>query len=588
MSDFNSLDDYYEYLEKDSSLLHDVNLTNRLLSLRDRLSDEILKSNCTYEALFVQFPIRKGEFHPQISYTDGDGFPNLSLFANGLDYIKFRAAHTSNAKFKGKYNQLLWESLKHNDFGNAAVDNYYALLDRAYTHDADIAGDNSTQQVFQNYFETLFVISQRLNYRNKDVLALFETYLRSEKLNAFEKVSIMTFIATEAKKNDPATLQTFFDYSKQAVDGGEHPVLIEKYLELRILLSQKLKASAAPIYEELAEHFLAEAKKRKDFIAHDFYLKAISNFQKAGNKAKVEEVSVLLETAKRTLNFKTITTEHSSELLNTLWKNTLEHLDKVIEPGESDDIYQYLIHADGLIPQASALGDNIQPDIFKLMRVMSFDINKNVANNGVGGVNSYLLHIQNFTLRKLWYIFSNGIKARKISYDSLMSYLKHRSWYGQDFTYVDGDGTVQGFNWIQMISPSLLSFFQQSEIDMTLKKNNDEGYILAVDSLSLKFEGFLRELCRAIGAQTIEFKADGTEERISFDKLLSGEKIQALLPADDIAFLKFLFTDAGLNLRNNVAHCFYPARKYSAGIMFLLFVALLRLGNYSLSPRTDQ
>jgi hypothetical protein len=218
---------------------------------------------------------------------------------------------------------------------------------------------------------------------------------------------------------------------------------------------------------------------------------------------------------------------------------------------------------------------------------MTFDINKNVDHNGTGGVSSYLLYIQNFTLRLVWYLFSNGIKAGIISYKSLIDYLRKHSWYGQDFTFIDDENEKQGFDWIQMVSPSLCSFFQQSEVDMTLKNNSEEGYILAVDSLSIKFEGLLRELCRAIGAQTIEFKTDGTEERISFDKLLNSEKIQALVPPNDIAFLRFLFTDAGMNLRNNVAHCFYPARKYSAGIMFLLIVALLRLGNYSKKPNAE-
>lgn len=163
MSEFNSLEEYYQYLEKDYSLLYDVNLPNRLLALRDKLSDDVLKSNCTYESLFAQFPVHKGEFRPQISYADGDSFPNLSLFAPGLDYIKFRAANTSNAKFKGKYNQLLWESTKHNDFGKLTVDSYYTLLDQAYTGNI-VWDDTSTQQAFQNYFESLFIISQKLNY----------------------------------------------------------------------------------------------------------------------------------------------------------------------------------------------------------------------------------------------------------------------------------------------------------------------------------------------------------------------------------------------------------------------------------------
>lgn len=585
MNGFNTLDDYYQFVEGDTSLLYDINLAKKLLVLRDKLSDETLKSSCTYELHFVEFPFHKGKFSPQISLTNGEEYPNLS--AAGVDYLKSRGSKTTNPKFKGKYNHLLWEMLKHNDFGKLAVDNYYTMLYHAFAHDNSIASDTLTQQAFKNHFETLYLISQRLNYRTRDVADLFDRYLKSDKIHAFKKVTLMAFIADEAKKNDPRVLQNFFDYSSQVVETGEHPQLFEKYVDLLVLLSQKLKLSPVPFYEKLGEHFLSEGNKRDDFIAHDLYLRSVQNFQKAGNKPKVEEVSVLVEKAKRTLNFKKVTNEYSSETLNRIWQDMISRMDKILALDDSDAIYDYLIHGPGFLPSAKSLDENIQSEISKIMRIMTFDINKNVDQKGVGGINLYLIYIQNFTLKLTWYMFSNGIKAGTFTFDSLVDYLKRRSWYGGDFTFIDGDGERQGFDWIQLISPSLFSFFKQSELDMAQGKNSDEGYILAVDSLSLKFEGLLREFCRTIGAQTIEFKADGTQERISFDKLLSNEKIEAIIPPDDIAFLKWLFTDEGFNLRNNVAHCFYPARKYSAGIMFLLIMALLRLGNYEFNVKGE-
>lgn len=78
----------------------------------------------------------------------------------------------------------------------------------------------------------------------------------------------------------------------------------------------------------------------------------------------------------------------------------------------------------------------------------------------------------------------------------------------------------------------------KSILTSCLKTNsyNPQGYILAIDSLVLKFEGLLHELSRMIGAQTIEIKDNGTAERIGFDKLLENEKLKALIPEDDIAF----------------------------------------------------
>lgn len=46
-------------------------------------------------------------------------------------------------------------------------------------------------------------------------------------------------------------------------------------------------------------------------------------------------------------------------------------------------------------------------------------------------------------------------------------------------------------------------------------------------------------------------------------------------------FFNYLFSnDGGLNLRNNIAHCFYTPRDYHPDKMLLLIAALLRLGKY--------
>ena len=89
--------------------------------------------------------------------------------------------------------------------------------------------------------------------------------------------------------------------------------------------------------------------------------------------------------------------------------------------------------------------------------------------------------------------------------------------------------------------PSFASYFTQSEIDLKENKNSETGYILSIDSLVLKFEGVLRSFSRNVGAQTIDIKENGTQERISFEKLLQNEKIKAIIPEDDIAFFKFIF-----------------------------------------------
>jgi hypothetical protein len=240
---------------------------------------------------------------------------------------------------------------------------------------------------------------------------------------------------------------------------------------------------------------------------------------------------------------------------------------------------------DKILPKAATLKEEVKPIMLDLVSTIEFDINKNISKNKSGGINPYSIHINNFSIHHIWLVVSKGIKSGKISYESLIDYLKNNSWYVQDFTYLDTNNETQGFNWIELLSPSLQSFFVQTEIDIKTNKYNSQGYILAIDSLVLKFEGLLREFSRMIGAQTIEIKENGTEERVNFDKLLDNEKLTALIPEDDIAFFKFLFTSDGINLRNNIAHCFFTSKNYTSAVMLLLIVALLRLGNYKIETK---
>lgn len=279
--------------------------------------------------------------------------------------------------------------------------------------------------------------------------------------------------------------------------------------------------------------------------------------------------------------------EKVNKALNQWLNFTKEKTTQLIEKGNDKDIYEYLILGN-IFPNATTLNEEIKPIMLDLASIMTFDINKNISKNKSGVINPYSIHINNFSIHHIWLVVSKGIKSGKISFESLIDYLKNNSWYGQDFTYLDTNNETQGFNWIELLSPSLQSFFIQTEIDIKTNSHNPKGYILAIDSLVLKFEGLLRELSRMIGAQTIEIIGNVTEERIKFDKLLDNEKIKTLIPEDDIAYFKFLFTSIGMNLRNNTAHCFFKTQNYTSAIMLLLIVALLRLGNYKLETKEKE
>jgi len=587
--DFQNLDEYYEYLENNTNFKYlDLNTYKYITALRDKIEDEGLKKLCSYELFFAEFSIEEGKHIPKFQ-SGANAYPTLELFDDNFDYIKTRANNAQNPKYKAKYNHLLWLSpQKHIDFAKEAIESYLLLLKNS-SFDVE---DNLQCFSFGKYFKNIFILSQTVNHKKDDIINYLVSLLESDKLNDFTKYSLMEFIIENGKKIDSSITQKFYDYSKNKISDLDERVL-ESYLKLLVILSRKLNTSPSEFHERLGDYHISqlENEKNKGFIAHHYYTNALEEYKKANNKEKIEQTAVLLEQAKKTIDLKKVSFELEDEkynkLLNQWWDYTKEKATHLIENGNFKDIYGYLI-LENLLPKASVLNEEIKSVMFDLVSTMTFDINKNISKNKSGAINSYSIHINNFSINHIWLVVSKGIKIGKISFESLIDYLNNNTWYGQDFTYIDSNNETQGFNWIELLSPSLQSFFVQTEIDLKTSKHNPQDYILAIDSLVLKFEGLLREFSRMIGAQTIEIKENGTEERIGFDKLLDNEKLKALIPEDDIAFFKFLFTSSGMNVRNNVAHCFFTTKNYTSAVMLLLIVALLRLGNYELKTKEKE
>lgn len=578
---FENLQAYYDYLENDNSLSLDFNVTKSLILLRDKTVEQELKTICSYEIFFSDFTIFNGELESKISLASGESYPNLGLFKDDLKYILSRAETVRNPKYSAKYNHLLWESKqKHNKYAKKAIDSYYSFLKNVI-----IPPDNLSNFNFGTFFKNLFILSQKINYKKEEAIQLIVSLLGTKKINDYHEYFIMKFIAEEGKKIDPKNLQFFFNYSNKVIDENHYPGFEVEFLQLLIILCQKLKHSPKSYHNKLAEFHIAQSRKHEDsFVVHDYYLKALAEYQKAGNKKEIEKVTILVEKAKKNLNLKLIKYEHTDERIQKYWDMIIKMTDELTEKYTAEEIYSYIITSNHIFPQSKVLNENVDSVLLDIVTIINFDINKNVSQKQTGIINPYSIHIQNFSINHLWMIFSKGIKTGKVSFASLIEFFKNHSWYGQNFTYTNADGEVDGFNWLELLSPSLLSFFTQIEIGIKLNTYDNQGYILAIDSLVLKFEGLLREFSRSIGAQTIEIREDGTEERISFEKLLENEKLQKIVPKDDIALLKFIFLSEGLNLRNNIAHCFYRTKNYSPSIMLLLISALLKLGNYEKRP----
>lgn len=161
--------------------------------------------------------------------------------------------------------------------------------------------------------------------------------------------------------------------------------------------------------------------------------------------------------------------------------------------------------------------------------------------------------------------------------------MQANSWYGQKFPRGLNERDIdENSDWLSLLAPGLHDYFSQIEWAVMMSKDYLQNYVLCVDSLTTKFEGAIRDFIRLQGGITTTEKRGELQEQI-LEELLQNKIITELFKPEDISLFKYVFTKKGWNIRNNVAHCFYPYSNYSFSMATLVFICILKLGNYKLT-----
>ena len=148
-------------------------------------------------------------------------------------------------------------------------------------------------------------------------------------------------------------------------------------------------------------------------------------------------------------------------------------------------------------------------------------------------------------------------------------------------------GNGKSINWIGLLTPSILEFFIQIQ-GWVSSKYYKPNFILCVDSLTLKFEGLLRDFSTRMNIPTSVSRTKGMQE-VYINNVLENDTIKKYFNEEDLLLFNYLFSsENGINLRNNVAHSFYDYKDYNLDKVLLLIAALLRLGKYDIKIKEKQ
>ncbi len=90
----------------------------------------------------------------------------------------------------------------------------------------------------------------------------------------------------------------------------------------------------------------------------------------------------------------------------------------------------------------------------------------------------------------------------------------------------------------------------------------------------------LRDLAWAVDANTIKISRKNATQEKTLEDLLNLTEVKAFLNPIDLLFFRYVYTNFGLNLRNNIAHGFFRGYHYSPYYGYLIILSILRLARY--------
>jgi hypothetical protein len=578
---------------------------------RDKTAIQVEKQHAQWEIDCFTFDILgKSMFAQVYSATlepSVNAFPNMNgIRMEAIEYFKQRLGNSSNPLLKSRYAHLLWKcpnAIKNNKYAFLAIENYLEAIEGYVTKFNSENQENTSLKIGQLY-ETLIAVANEVKIKPERIKKLTHELLFNSAFDFYFKHGILEDMLKYPKLFKPLdfgnTLSIFEDALKSKNWRNDNFLNINLHILTAIKIAIKTNSDVKKWHNELghAHSRIADLETQEDrfWIKLVHYSNAIKAFGLAGNNEKKYESELLYSELKPKVKMPTVSVDLDEESQNKMKDlyDCLEKLAKKILKQDPEEIYG-IISNGFLFPKYSDTvksQKNKQNDFFGDVTKIYFDDNKNISKESKGSepeqkiYDNYSYRINLVVLPYLRFILIPGIESGKLSFENFIEFVATKSWIGKPYVKFNLDGTEKTINWMGLLIPSIVEFFIQIQGWVSSKYYNP-SFVLCVDSLTLKFEGLLRDFCERLKVPTSVSKPNGMQEAY-IHNLLDNETIKKFFNEDDLLLFNYLFSnDKGLNLRNNVAHCFYNYEGYNLNQMLLLIAALLRLAKYDYQDKTN-
>jgi len=543
------------------------------------------KDKIRYERHAFSYNFNKGDLISNSQVVDENGKIVIVPYSESeMAYFVERIGDTDNPWLISRYAHLLWKETKNLEYAKLSIDKYLDAIVSVQGRDV-----RDVPQVLQ----AILHLTSVSKHRKKEVKEF--TIELIEKVPKWFKVSLID-VTLDSKLFGR---KEYTLISNQILDWVDLPTDtdyfgIKKILECTIQLFSRVGRSPKAVYELLAKNvdtILAQHPDDTDFIKHKFTgLKALYH-RKAGLIEESEETFKEYTRLKATLKLGKGSVSFDPKIENIL-DQFLRLKTKAILSMPTEQILSYFaVSSEVLVVKEDLKGmrpDSQSDSIYEMFSTSVLDINNNFKDlsdssaEDFTGVKNYSLAYDVKCQHLFLSVIADGVLTGKINYYSIYQFLDENTWYGQSFALIANQNQEPiKKKWLSLIAPGIQNLVAQLENSVILQTNEVNNFVLAIDSLTLKFEGAIRDFIKLQGGNTSKVKGDIIQEQL-LESLLENEVIVRCFSTDDIEFFKYAFTRNGEDLRNDVAHSFMPFEAYSIRKACLVFLCILKLGKFRL------
>jgi hypothetical protein len=600
---FKTISEVYSFIDENSfEIERHWDFSNIWSKYLNKTIDENEKQICQWEIDCFMFDFKRNTLFSQV-YSSNESDEKLSKYPDLNDYnpdmimyVVSRAEDAKSPLLKARYYHLLWKSpseIKNNIYANLAIEHYtiaiqeYCLL---------LKNDRKKQIQIGRLFETLVAISNEIKTDRTELKILTKLLLfEIPYLDFFVKHGILEEMLEYPKLYKPDDFKGTLDIFEKEINRVSKKVddfnLVYYHIPTAIKIAIKTNSDIKKWYSEKGLAFLRlafeETQEERYWIKQDYHAKAIEAFRSAGNTEKRKEVELLYAELKPKIKLPTIRQKFDQETIKYLeeYQDLIKNDTNNILKQTPQDVYR-IISIGSFFPKYAdviKISENKNNSFLNFGTTIQFDNNKNIINPNDEKIKDIyetygrLLNVR--VLSYLHYIIIPGIKSGHLTFENLILFISENTWMGKPNIKYDLGGEETAINWIGLISPSIVEFFIQIQ-GWVNSKYYRPNLILCIDSLTLKMEGLFRDFCERQKIPTSVNRKKGMQEAY-IHNVLENDDFKKYFNEDDLLFFNYLFSnEGGINLRNDIAHCFLQYKDYHLDKMLLLIAALLRLCKY--------